>query len=230
MQVGRVRERIAAAAQRAGRATSEITLIAVTKTMTDGPIRQAVVAGVRDLGENKVQEAAGKVAAFAAWPTLRWHLLGHLQRNKARRAVALFPVIHSIDSLDLASTVSQEAQRAATTVEVFAQVNVSGEDTKSGFAVDAFLRTARALAELPALSWRGIMTIGPEGAGAGELHALFAATRRLQAQVREEFQGHAWDALSMGMSNDFEIAIEEGATHVRVGRAIFGERTAEIQA
>jgi pyridoxal phosphate enzyme (YggS family) len=143
-----------------------------------------------------------------------------------RRAVELFPVIQSIDNLALATTVSQEAMRVAKTVDVFAQVNVSGEASKSGFTPSEFLDAARALAELPALHWRGVMTIAPEGASAAALHAVFAATRSLSGDVREQFRGHAWDALSMGMTNDFEIAIEEGATHVRVGRAIFGERTA----
>jgi pyridoxal phosphate enzyme (YggS family) len=225
-RVMQVRERMEAAAHRVGRAASEITLIAVTKTVDEGVIREAVIAGIRDLGENKVQEAAGKVGALSDQPDLRWHLIGHLQRNKVRRAVQLFPVIHSIDSLALATTVSQEAMRRSKTIDVFAQVNVSGEATKSGFARSEFLDAARSLAELPGLRWRGVMTMAPEGESAAALRAVFAATRLLYATAREQFRGHAWDALSMGMTSDFEIAIEEGATHVRVGRAIFGERTA----
>lgn len=144
--------------------------------------------------------------------------------------MALFPVIHSIDSLALATTVSHEVLRAAKTIEVFAQVNVSGEAAKSGFAIDEFLSAVPMLAELPALRWRGIMTIAPEGAPVAALHTVFGVTRTLHGTVREQFRGHDWNALSMGMTNDFEIAIEEGATHVRVGRAIFGERTAGTQA
>jgi pyridoxal phosphate enzyme (YggS family) len=229
-RVMQVRERMEGAAQRVGRAASEVTLIAVTKTMDASIVREAVIAGIRDLGENKVQEAAGKVGALSDQLDLCWHLIGHLQRNKARRAVQLFPVIHSIDSLALATAVSQEAMRMTKRVDVFAQVNVSGEATKSGFARSEFLSAARSLAELPALHWRGVMTIAPEGASDDALHAVFAATRSLHSEVREQFRGHAWDALSMGMTNDFEIAIEEGATHVRVGRAIFGERTAGTRA
>ena len=230
-RIMRVRERIEVAAPRAGRAATDVTLIAVTKTVDAQTIHAAAVAGIRDVGENKVQEAASKVGALSNLPGgLRWHLIGHLQRNKARRAVELFTAVHSIDSLALATTVSQHAAQLGKTVDVFAQVNVSGEATKSGFASEDFLRNARSLAGLPALRWRGIMTIAPDGESAPTLHALFAATRMLHARVREQFEAHTWDALSMGMTNDFEIAIEEGATHVRVGRAIFGERTAGTQA
>lgn len=229
-RVAVVRDRIAAAARRVGRDPASVTLIAVTKTMSPEIIRAAALAGIREIGENKVQEAWAKQSELLDQAQLHWHLIGHLQGNKVRRAVAAFTTIQSVDSLKLAEALSAEAVARGKTVAVFAQVNVSGEASKSGFAPTAFVDRAPELARLPALTWRGLMTIAPEGADEPSLRAIFVATHRLRDQAASNFDPLAWNALSMGMTNDFELAIEEGATHVRVGRAIFGERTETVQA
>lgn len=223
--VARVREHIARAAARSGRAPEAVTLLAVTKTMPAAVVRAAADAGVGDVAENRVQEAQEKIHALADLRGLRWHLIGHLQRNKARRAVECFDAIHSIDTLALAQAVARYAEETGRRIDGFVQVNASGESSKSGFAPDALRRHVEALAGLGAVRWRGLMTIAPEGARAADLRAVFAATRELQRELRAAF-GAGWDSLSMGMTGDYEIAIEEGATHVRIGRAIFGERTA----
>lgn len=228
-RVARVRERIAQAAVRSGRDPDAITLIAVTKTMSAERVRAAALAGISDVGENRVQEAAPKIAELAGGLPLRWHLIGHLQRNKARRAAELFDVIHSIDSLDLGRALSRAAGDRGREIETFVQVNVSGESTKHGYAPEDLFVQAEELAQLQHLRWRGLMTIAPEEAGESDLRAVFAATRKLHADLARVFDGGEWNALSMGMSNDFELAIAEGATHVRVGRAIFGERAVAMQ-
>jgi pyridoxal phosphate enzyme (YggS family) len=187
-------------------------------------VREVAAAGIRDLGENRVQELASKVADLVDHPQLRWHLIGQLQRNKVRKAVEASHAIHSIDSLALAQRVSDEAEKLGKFVELFAQINVSAETSKSGFAPDDFLLTMDMLASLPSVRWRGLMTIAPEGASDDVLRYLFSGLRELHGRATESFDPTDWNALSMGMTNDFEIAIEEGATHVRVGRAIFGER------
>lgn len=226
---GRVRERIASAAARSGRAASAITLVAVTKTMSADVVRAAALAGIVDVGENRVQEAAAKIPALAGGPPLRWHLIGHVQGNKARRAAELFDVIHSIDSLELAARLSRAALGRSAPLEVFAQVNVSDESTKSGFAPGDLEACAGQLAALPSLRWRGLMTIAPAGADEPTLRTVFGATRTWFEHFDKTFSREHWDALSMGMSDDYEVAIEEGATHVRVGRAIFGERAVAKQ-
>lgn len=228
-RLGAVRERVELAAARAGRDPAAVTLIAVTKTRDAGTVAAAALAGVRDVGENRVQEAEGKIIALAGQPHVRWHLIGHLQRNKARRAVELFDVIHSVDSLALAGTLSRHADEQRRSLQVFAQVNVSGEITKSGFEPADLLAQAPAMAVLPALHWRGLMTIGPLDADERTLRGVFGRTRTLSAELATVFDPQRWNALSMGMSDDFEWAIEEGATHLRVGRAIFGERDTATQ-
>lgn len=225
-----VRRRIADAARRAGRDPGSVTLVAVTKTMSTSTIRAAALAGIADIGENRVQEAIAKAAELQDLRQVRWHLIGHLQRNKARRAVETFSVIQSLDSLQLAATVSGCAAERGLSIEAFAQVKVSGEAGKYGFTPIEFRRQAAALAKLPALRWRGLMTIAPYSADEALIRAVFAGTRRLHREAAGDFDPTAWDALSMGMTNDFELAIEEGATHVRVGRAIFGERTEVVRA
>lgn len=219
-----VRRRIVAAAARSGRNPDAVTLIAVTKTIGTHAIRSALLAGITDVGENRVQEAVGKRSALSEAPRARLHLIGHLQRNKARQAVGLFDVVHSVDTVAIAETIDRLAAETGRTLEVFAQVNISGESAKSGFAPGALLDAAPLLAAFSHLRWRGLMTIPPLAAGTGEVRAVFGATRMLQQDLAQFFAPDPWDALSMGMSDDFEIAIEEGATHVRVGRAIFGDR------
>lgn len=228
-RLAEVRARIERAAARADRPATAITLIAVTKTMPAETVHAAALAGMTDVGENRVQEATDKIAALASDPPIHWHLIGHLQRNKAKQAAALFESIHSIDSRDLAQALSTAAAANGRTLQAFLQVNVSGEASKSGFTPEEVRQCAAELATISNLHWRGLMTIAPAGADEPTLRSIFAATRGLQQDLAGIFDPADWNALSMGMSDDFEIAIEEGATHVRVGRALFGERTLTAQ-
>lgn len=223
-RIAHVQARIRAAALRSGREPETITLIAVTKTVPVERIAAALVAGIRDLGENRVQEAAVKRPALAQYPGARWHLIGRLQRNKVARAADLFDLVHSVDSLELARRIARYWGERGRVVEAFAEVNVSGESTKAGFDPDEIREYAAQLASLPQIRWRGLMTIAPQGADPATLRRVFQATRDLYSALAPLFDPAAWDALSMGMSDDYELAIEEGATHVRVGRAIFGDR------
>jgi len=210
-----VRLLIAAACRRGGRSPGEVTLIAVTKGFPPETVRQAVDAGIRDIGENRVQEAAAKRPALADLPAaVTWHMIGHLQTNKVQTALTLFDIIHSVDSLHLAEAISR---RAPAPVPAFLEVNVAGEPAKSGFSLDDLPRAYEAVARLPNLAIRGLMTVAPIAGNAQEARPVF---RRLH----REAQSLGLQQLSMGMSDDFEAAIEEGATHVRIGRAIFGER------
>ncbi len=224
-----IRARIGEAAGRAGRDPDGVTLIAVTKTMSVETIRAASLAGIRDIGENKVREASLKHGELADQAELRWHLIGHLQRNKARRATEIFSDVQSVDSLALATALSEYSVARGKILDVFFQVNVSGEVEKSGFAPEQFREQAGLLADLPGLRRRGLMTIALEGADEASLRAVFRGARKLSEETAGAFDPTVWNSLSMGMSNDFEIAVEEGATHVRVGRAIFGERTETVQ-
>jgi pyridoxal phosphate enzyme (YggS family) len=224
-----VHARIQAAARRAERDPGAITLIAVTKTVPVTRIAAALLAGIGDLGENRVQEAATKRPLPAGSPAVRWHLIGRLQRNKVRQAASLFDVIHSIDSVELARRLGQCCEERGSVIEAFAQVNVSGEATKAGFSPEDFRDQAAMLAAVPRIRWRGLMTIAPQGADPGALHHVFHRTAQLHAALAALFDPVWWTALSMGMSEDFEIAIEEGATHVRLGRALFGDREERLQ-
>lgn len=219
--VARVRERIAAAARRGGRRPEDVTLVAVTKGVDAPQILEAVAVGVRDLGENRVQEAASKAAAVSAGA--RWHLVGHLQRNKVRQAVALFTVIHSLDGARLAADVSR---RAAAPVDVLLQVNVAGEAQKFGVPPEEAPTVLRAIAGLPALHVVGLMTIAPLSGDPEETRPVFGRLRGLRDDLEAlGIAGVTLPHLSMGMSGDFEIAVEEGATMVRIGRAIFSPTT-----
>lgn len=219
--LARIRERVARAAERAGRDPDEITVIAVGKTMPFERILDAVRAGVRDLGENRVQEAREKFAQERpAGVTL--HLIGHLQTNKARQAVQLFDVVHSVESERLAQVLAAEAERAGTQVPVLIEVNVAGEATKFGVAPSAVGAAVGWVTSHPSLRLLGLMTIAPEVADPEEVRWVFRTLREL----RDAHCPEGARALSMGMTNDFEVAIAEGATHVRIGRAIFGPRPA----
>lgn len=219
--VARVRERIAAAARRGGRRPEDVTLVAVTKGVDASQILEAVAAGVQDLGENRVQEAASKAAAVSAGA--RWHLVGHLQRNKVRQAVALFTVIHSLDGARLAADVSR---RAAAPVDVLLQVNVAGDAQKFGVPPEEAPTVLRAIAGLPALHVVGLMTIAPLSGDPEETRPIFGRLRGLRDDLEAlGIAGVTLPHLSMGMSGDFEIAVEEGATMVRIGRAIFSPTT-----
>jgi len=219
----RVRERIDAACQRAGRSLEEVTVVGVSKGFPVDAVVAAYAAGLADMGENRVQEAAAKVAAAAAQGArLRWHLVGHLQRNKVKTSLGLFDIIHSVDSLRLAEAVGREAGARAP-VSVLLEVNVAGEESKFGLAPDevaVVLARARALPNLDVL---GLMTVAPLAADAEEVRPVFRRLRELGKSLELRH-------LSMGMSDDFEVAVEEGATLVRIGRAIFGPRPDPFQA
>lgn len=221
-----VRERMTAAAVAAGRSPSEITLIGVTKTVPANRIQEAVDAGLVHLGENRVQEAEGKIDGVRAIAgPLTWHLVGRLQANKARRAVALFPVIHSVDSIDLARRLDRIAGETEARPSVLVEVNLAAEGTKGGVRPDGLEALLEAIAALPRLNLMGLMSIPPApppGAADTASRPHFRALRELRDRWRS--RGYDLPALSMGMTDDFTVAIEEGATHVRVGRAIFGER------
>lgn len=208
--VAAVEAKIAAACARAGRKRGEVTLVAVTKTFPAAAIDYAVAAGITDVGENRVQEARDKQPETTA--KARWHLIGHLQSNKAKDAVRLFDVIQTIDSLDLAEKLAKAA--GGKRIEALLQVNIGREPQKSGIEVDDVAAVAKQVGS--SLDLRGLMAIPPHGAPE-ETRAYFRELRKLRDEL-------ALPELSMGMSEDYETAIEEGATIIRVGRAIFGER------
>jgi PLP dependent protein len=219
-----VRERIANAAGRAGRRPEDVRLIAVSKTHPIEAVRAAAGAGQVDFGENKVQEALQKIAQSAD-TRLRWHLIGHLQSNKARKAAAAVGAIHAIDSVDLLKRVDQAAAEAGRTVDVFIQVDLALEETKYGAPEDAVPAIVKAAEGCTAARLRGLMLLPPLAENPEDARPWFARLRALRDGLVEG--GAAADRLhelSMGMSHDFEVAIAEGATMVRVGTAIFGER------
>ncbi|MDW8213582.1 MAG: YggS family pyridoxal phosphate-dependent enzyme [Roseiflexaceae bacterium] len=234
-----VRERIAAAARRVNRDPATIRLVGVTKAHPAEVIRAALDAGLSDIGENRVQEAEAKMAALAAERhRLTWHLIGHLQTNKAKKAAMLFDMVHSVDSLRLAQVLDRHAadvhRVAKDRLPVLLQVNVSGEATKFGFDLcgwdeqpdiyERFCADVEQILTLPRLEVRGLMTIAPWAPDPEQARPIFRAVRRLRDDLAQRFPATAWRELSMGMTDDFEVAIEEGATMVRIGRAIFGER------
>ena len=209
-----VRRRIAAAAERAGRDPTSIKLIAVTKGVPPAAIREALAAGVSDFGESFLQEALLHIEALAA-PDATWHFIGHLQTNKAAAALAAFPIIHSVDSLRLAEQLSR---RSTTTVRILLEVNVAAEATKYGFTSSTLGDAVARIGRLPHIDLAGLMTVAPAAAGPEAVRPVFR-------ELRDLATANGLADLSMGMSDDFEVAIEEGATMVRLGRAIFGERS-----
>jgi pyridoxal phosphate enzyme (YggS family) len=212
--IASVEARIAAACARAGRARNDVRLVAVSKTFPASDVDAAIAAGMTDVGENKVQEARDKQPSVAG--RARWHLIGHLQSNKAKDAVRLFDVIQTVDSVELAAKIARAAESAGKRQEVLLQVNIGREDQKSGVEPQAVAELTRRIAELPSIHVSGLMAIPP----AGEPEATRPYFRELRA-MRDDL---GLSELSMGMTDDFETAIEEGATIVRVGRAIFGSR------
>jgi PLP dependent protein len=233
--IGRARaailERIATAAARAGRDPGAVEVVAVTKTVAPDRIREAIAAGFRAFGENRVQEREAKVAELDAASTYpageqpRWHLIGPLQSNKARRAIEVFDVIETVDSLDLARRLDRIAAelRPAQPMPVLLQVNVDADAAKAGFAQGDLERELAEILELPSLSIDGLMTVGRLVPRAEQARPTFVALRQLAEALRAR-HARLGAALSMGMTDDFEVAVEEGATHVRIGRAIFGAR------
>jgi len=216
-----VNRRLTAAAQRAGRDPGEVRLVAVSKKVEVQRLRQAVAAGHRRFGENYVQEAKGKIAALE--PGLSWHLVGSLQTNKAREAAALFDLIHGVDRLRLAQALDQAAARLDKVQEVLIQVNLTGEATKSGVPPAEAAELVREAARLPHLRVVGLMTMPPWFADPEAARPYFQALRELRDRLRR-LPDLPLPELSMGMSGDYEVAVEEGATLVRVGTAIFGAR------
>ena len=228
--IARVREEIRIAAARAGRAPDEITLMAVSKTFSAERIREAYQAGIRHFGENRVQEFSGKVDVLRDLGEAQWHMIGHLQTNKAAKAAELFHAIDSVDSLKLAEKLNDSALRGNKKLGVLIEVNVGGEAAKSGVAPDSpeldhLLSTAP---QFDHLEIRGLMTIPPFTKDSQQARPFFCRLRELRDQITaRNLPGVGMEVLSMGMSHDFEVAIEEGSTCVRVGTAIFGERSLE---
>ena len=225
-----VLDRAAAAAARAGRHPAEVRLVAVTKAVGAGPILEAIDGGLRVFGENYVQEAAQKIADVKAGrpdlaPEVAWHFIGKLQRNKARHAVSAFEVIHSVDSTALAREIDRRARGIAGMQRILLEVNVGGESTKAGFTPEAVLAEAPAIDALANLRLLGLMAVPPPEGDPEENRPRFRALRELRDEIRRRgLAGEGFRDLSMGMTQDFEVAIEEGATWIRVGTAIFGER------
>jgi len=231
--LARLRQRISAAAARAGREPEEITLVPVTKTFPPQTIEEALSAGLREFGENRIQEAEPKIRWFRERGVhLKWHMVGHLQRNKAKKAIQLFDIVHSVDSVRLAHEISRRCARAKITIPILLEVNVSGEASKYGFRVEEarreeeeqFFHAVEEITSLPNLDLQGLMTMAPFGAPEEEVRSCFRSLSSLFSKLKENFPQKGWQHLSMGMTDDFEVAIEEGATIIRVGRAIFGER------
>jgi PLP dependent protein len=217
-RVTEVRERITGAVRRGGHGQS-VTVIAVTKTFGADAVRESYAVGLRDVGENKVQEAVRKQEEVSE--PLRWHLIGHLQRNKVK-ALETFDLFHALDSARLADAIDGWAQGAGRIMPVLVQVNVSGEATKGGWPLDALPAEAERLRALTGLRVDGVMTMAPFDSDEGTLRACFAGARAARTILQDA--GHPAEALSMGMSQDFEIAVEEGATLVRLGTTLFGAR------
>ncbi|HVG46431.1 MAG TPA: YggS family pyridoxal phosphate-dependent enzyme [Longimicrobium sp.] len=221
-RVAEVRERIERARDRAGR-SAPVTLVAVTKTHPADVVRAAIRAGVADVGENRVQELEQKVPEVGR-AAVRWHLIGHLQRNKVAKALPLFDLLHSLDSLRLAQALSDAAVKSGATVRALVEVNSAGEETKGGVPAAEAVDVVGRMAELPGLELLGMMTMAPFTDDQDVVRRAFRATRELCEEAARQVAGFTGHELSMGMSNDFEIAVEEGATLVRVGSSIFGER------
>lgn len=221
MEIGanleKVREGIARACLRAGRSPSEVTLVAVTKGVTPKEIEAAFAAGVRHFGENRVQEAAEKIPRLSSLPIV-WHMVGHLQSNKVNVVLRLFDIIQSVDSVKLGQALSQRAQGL---LPILLEVNLSGEASKFGFPPEELPAALSTIAPLPNLEVRGLMAVAPISPDPERLRPLF---RRL----RETGDALGLKELSMGMSDDFEVAVEEGATMVRIGRAIFGYERRQV--
>jgi pyridoxal phosphate enzyme (YggS family) len=216
-----VRSRIASAAVRAGRHPTDVTLVAISKTHPVEMIREAAEAGQELFGESRVQEALMKIPALPG--RLRWHFIGHLQSNKVRKVLPYFELIHGVDSMDLARDIDRIAMELGLYPRVLLEVNVSGEGSKHGFSPEELERSLDELLALPRIQVEGFMTMAPLAPEAEASRPYFAALRKLRDRFAEK-AGIPLDTLSMGMSGDYEVAVEEGATLVRVGSAIFGTR------
>jgi PLP dependent protein len=216
-----IQQRIRAACERAGRAASSVTLLAVTKGQPPDVVNEAAKLGLTFFGENKIQEAKGKIPLCSG--RLRWQMIGHLQSNKVRDAVELFEMIQSVDSLSIAEEINKRADQSAKTMPILLEVNLAGEASKFGYAPERLLADLATINALPRVEIHGLMTVPPYTADPQRLRPIFGQMRELKQRC-EAALGAPLPHLSMGMSGDFEIAIEEGATIVRVGTALFGPR------
>jgi len=218
-----IQERIQAAAKRADRDPKEVKLMAVTKGVEPMRLREALAAGIAVLGENRVQEALPKVHSLGK--EVKWHFVGHLQTNKVKQVIGVFELIHSVDSLRLAQEISRWAERFGICQPILVQVNLSGEENKSGLAPREVKSVIQEMAVLPGIAIQGLMTIPPLSSDPEASRGYFRCLRDLAFEVSQrEFSSVAMGELSMGMSGDFEVAVEEGATWIRIGTAIFGPR------
>lgn len=223
VNIERVRSRIAEAAQRSGRKASDVRLMAVTKTVDDDLIMEAIDTGIDIIGESYIQEATRKINKMGR--PLEWHMIGHLQSNKAKYVVSLFDMIHSVDRMELAVELDRRAKIAERIMNILIEVNVSGEKTKSGVPLSDAVGLLKNIAALRNLSVQGLMTMPPWFNDAEDARPYFRALREMKERlVDEQIPGVELRELSMGMSGDYEVAVEEGSTIVRIGRTIFGER------
>lgn len=222
-RIAEVTRRIQAACDRAGRDPREVALVAVTKTVPAERIQEAVAAGVKILGENRVQEAAAKAAAVSGEAV--WHMVGHLQTNKVKKAVEIFRMIQSVDSAALAEEIDRRAAEAGRRVDVLAEVNTSGEATKFGVPPEECIDLVGEMSHFRHISVKGLMTIGAFTSDDGTVRACFRRLRDLRERIQSaKIEGVPMDCLSMGMTSDFEIAVEEGSNMLRIGAGIFGPR------
>ncbi len=221
--IANIRANIGGAAQRVGRNSAEITLVAVSKTVPVDLVRMAYNLGVTNFGENRVQDALPKIAEFHP-EDVRWHMIGHLQSNKVSKVIVPFDMVQSVDSLHLAQVLNRYASEHEKRLPVLLQVNVAGEASKEGMNPAQVPELALQIVALSSLDVQGLMTIAPLAENPEEARPVFRELRLLQERLRTEVPEGSWFHLSMGMTDDYKIAIEEGATIVRVGRAIFGER------
>ncbi|MCF0129489.1 MAG: YggS family pyridoxal phosphate-dependent enzyme [Pseudobutyrivibrio sp.] len=218
-----VEKRIQEACERAGRERNSVQLIAVSKTKPKEAITEIYDSGIRAFGENKVQELSGKMDELPA--DINWHLIGHLQRNKVKYIAEKVEMIHSVDSYRLAEEINVQAKKFNRIIPILIEVNVANEQTKFGVKCDEVLQLAKEISELENVSVKGLMTIAPNVVVAEENRPIFRKLKQLSVDIAaENIDNISMNLLSMGMTNDFEIAIEEGATHLRVGTAIFGDR------
>lgn len=220
---GKISERIAAAAIRAGRSPEDVKLIAVSKTVGAAAVKKALECGITDLGENRVQELCDKADIIDV--KCNWHLIGHLQTNKVKYIVDRISMIHSLDSLELAAEIQKRAEKAARQIDVLVQVNIAAEDSKFGISPEDAAGFIRILANMGNIRVKGLMTIAPLAENPEDVRWVFASLRKLLIDIsKENIDNIDMDYLSMGMTNDFEVAIEEGSNMVRIGTAIFGKR------
>jgi pyridoxal phosphate enzyme (YggS family) len=221
--IRQIRETIAETAEKSGRPFSSVRLMAVTKTVDDDRIIEAIAAGVDIIGENYIQEAKRKIESMGK--SVQWHMIGYLQTNKAKIAAGLFEMVHSVDRMELAQELNKRALAADLTLKILIEVNISGEKTKNGVALGQAVALVRNVAALPNISIQGLMTMPPYFDNPEEARPFFRKLRELKEIIEsEKIPRVEMNELSMGMTGDYTVAIEEGATIVRIGRAIFGER------